>query len=132
MTWLDVLLKYWAHLSEEVQEKIREYYRCGAAARQHEGPLLSEQVQTLVQELQTEARKLGAGHRTGVRMSWFEFLSARWVVLPEDLHQQLKTYDQLERAARLQAHRSLLIKIQPLETALKQSARRYGWKGGAP
>jgi hypothetical protein len=129
---LDVLLKYWAHLSEEVQEKVREYYCRRAAARQHGGPLLSEQVQMLVQELQAEARKLGAGHGTGVRMSWFEFLSARWEVLPEDLHQQLKVYDQLEKAAKLQAHRSLLIKIQALETALKKSARQYGWKGEAP
>jgi hypothetical protein len=132
MTWLDVLLKYWAHLSEEVQEKVREYYRRRAAARRHEGPLLPEQVQTLKQELQTEARKLGAGHGTGVRMSWFEFLIARWEVLPEDIHQQLKVYDQLEKAAKLQAHRSLLIRIQALETVLKKSARQYGWKGEAP
>jgi hypothetical protein len=129
---LDVLLKYWAYLSEEVQEKVREYYRRRAAARQHEGPLLSEQVQTLMQELQSEARTLGARHGKGVRLSWFEFLIARWDMLPEDLHQQLKAYDQLERATKLQAHRSLLIKIQPLETALKKSARQYGWKGEAP
>jgi hypothetical protein len=132
MTWRDVLLKYWAHLSEDVQEKVREYYRRRGAARQHGGPLLSEQVQTLVQELQTEARTLGAGHGKGVHMSWFEFLIARWEMLPEDIHQQLKAYDQLERAARLQAHRSLIIKIQPLETALKKSARQYGWKEEAP
>jgi len=132
MTWLDVLLKYWAHLSEEVQEKVRQYYRRRAAARQHEGPLLSEQVQTLKQELQDEAHKLGAGHGKGVQMSWFEFLIARWEVLPEDIHQQLKVYDQLEKAAKLQAHRSLLLRIQALETALKESARQYGWKEEAP
>lgn len=131
MTWFDVLLKYWAHLSAEVQEKIRGYYHRRAAARRHGGPLLSEQVQTLEQELQTEARKLGAGQGKGVRMSWFEFLIARWDVLPEDIHQQLKAYDQLERAAKLQTHRSLVMEVQPLETALKKSARRYGWKGDA-
>jgi hypothetical protein len=131
MTWLDVLLKYWAHLSEEVQEKVHEYYRRRSAARRHDGPLLPEQVQTLVQELRTEARKLGVGDGKGVQMSWFDFLIARWEMLPEDLHQQLKAYDQLERAARVQVHRSLIIKIQPLETALKKVARLYGWKGEA-
>jgi len=125
MTWLDVLLKYWAHLSAELQEKVRGYYRRRAVARQHGGPLLSQMVQTRAQELQTEARKLGAAHRKGVRMSWFEFLIAHWGVLPEDLHQQLKAYDQLERAAKLQTHRSLIIQIQPLEAALKKSARQY-------
>ena len=45
--------------------------------------------------------------------------------------QQLKAYDQLERAAKLQTHRSLVIEIQPLETALKKVAHKYGWKGGA-
>ena len=64
-------------------------------------------------------------------MSWFEFLIARWDVLPEDIHQQLKAYDQLERAAKLQTHRSLVMEVQPLEAALKKSARRYGWKGDA-
>jgi hypothetical protein len=128
---LDVLLKYWAHLSEEVQEKVREYYRRRAAARQHGGPLLSEQVQTLVQQLQTEARKLGSGHGKGVHMSWFDFLIARWEVLPEDIHQQLKAYDHLERDAKLQTHRSLVMDVQSLETALKKSARQYGWKGDA-
>jgi hypothetical protein len=122
MTWRDVLLKYWAHLSAEVQEKVREYYRRRAAARQHGGPLL-QQVQTLAQASQNETRTLGAGHGKGVRMSWFDFLIARWEMLPEDIHQQLKAYDQLEGAARLQAHRSLIIKIEPLETALKKSAR---------
>jgi len=131
MTWLDVLLKYWAHLSAEVQEKVREYYRRRAAARQHGGPLLSEIVQTLEQELQTEARKLGSGHGKGVRMSWFDFLIARWEVLPEDVHQQLKAYDHLERATKLQTHRSLVIEVQSLETALKKSACQYGWKGEA-
>ena len=65
-------------------------------------------------------------------MSWFEFLITRWEMLPEDIHQQLKAYDQMERAAGLQAHRSLIIEIQPLEAALKKSARQYGWKGEAP
>jgi hypothetical protein len=132
MTWRDVPLKYWAHLSEEVQEKMREYYHRRAAARQHEGPLLSAQVQTLAHELQAEARKLGAGHGKRVQMSWFDFLIARWEILPADLHQQLKAYDQLQRAARLQTHRSLLMTIQPLETALRQVARQYGWKEEAP
>lgn len=131
MTWFDVLLKYWAHLSAEVQEKIRGYYPRRAAARRHGGPLLSEQVQTREQELQTEVRKLGAGQGKGIRMSWFDFLIAHWDVLPEDIHQQLKAYDQLERAAKLQTHRSLVMEVQPLEAALKKSARRYGWKGDA-
>ena len=132
MTWRDVLLKYWIHLSEEVQEKVREYYLRRAAARQHGGPLLSEQEQTRAHELQTEARKLGAEHGKGARMSWFEFLIACWEILPEDVRQQLKAYDQLEKAAQLQAHRSLIIKIQPLKTTLKRMARQYGWKGEAP
>ncbi len=25
MSWLDVLLKYWSHLSAEVQEKVKRY-----------------------------------------------------------------------------------------------------------
>jgi hypothetical protein len=44
---------------------------------------------------------------------------------------RLKAYDQLERAAKLQTHRSLVIEIQPLETALKKAAPKYGWKGDA-
>jgi len=131
MTWLDVLLKHWSHLSAEVQEKVRGYYHRRTTARRHGGPLLPQMVQTLEQELQTEARKLGAGQGKGVRMSWFEFLIARWDVLPEDIHQQLKAYDQLERAAKLQTHRSLVMEGQSLETALKKSARQYEWKGDA-
>lgn len=131
MTWLDVLLKHWSHLSAEVQEKVLGYYHRRAAARRHGGPLLSQMVQTLESELQTEARKLGTGPGKGVRMPWFDFLIAHWSVLPEDIHQQLKAYDQLERAAKLQTHRSLVIEIQPLETALKKVAHKYGWKGGA-
>ncbi|MEW6298783.1 MAG: hypothetical protein AB1671_13710 [Thermodesulfobacteriota bacterium] len=61
--------------------------------------------------------------------SWFEFLIARWELLPDDLRQQMQAYNQLERTAEVQAHRSLIIKIKSLETALKTSARRYGWKG---
>jgi len=108
-----------------------DFERLSTVGFQLKRPLLSEIVQTLEQELQTEARKLGSGHGKGVRMSWFDFLIARWEVLPEDIHQQLKAYDHLERAAKLQTHRSLVMKLQPLETALKKSARQYGWKGEA-
>ena len=55
-------------------------------------------------------------------MSWFEFLIARWEVLPEDIHQQLKVYDQLEKAAKLQAHRSLLYK----DPSLRDRAQGVG------
>jgi hypothetical protein len=106
-----------------------EYDRRRATARQHGGPLLSEQVPTLVRALQTEARTPRAGQGKGVPKSWFEFLIARWELLPDDLRQQMQAYNQLERTAEVQAHRSLIIKIKSLETALKTSARRYGWKG---
>lgn len=59
MTWLDVLLKYWAHLSAEAQEKARQYYHLHTIAEQLGGQFLPERVQQLEQELQAEARKLG-------------------------------------------------------------------------
>jgi hypothetical protein len=59
MTWLDVLLKHWSHLSEELQEKVRQHYHLQAAAQQLGGRFLPEMVRTLEQELQAEARKLG-------------------------------------------------------------------------
>lgn len=59
MTWLDVLLKYWAHLSAAVQEKALQYYHLRTMAEQLGGQFLPEQVQQLEQELQAEARKLG-------------------------------------------------------------------------
>jgi hypothetical protein len=59
MTWLDVLLKYWSHLSAEVQEKARQYYHLRTVAEQLGGQFLPERVQQLEQELQAEACKLG-------------------------------------------------------------------------
>ena len=59
MTWFDVLLKYWSRLSEEVQEKVREYYHLHAAVQQQGGQFLPEMVRQLEHELQAEARKLG-------------------------------------------------------------------------
>ncbi len=59
MTWLDILLKHWERLSEEVQEKAREYYHLHAVAQQHGGQFLPEVVRKLEQELQAEAYKLG-------------------------------------------------------------------------
>lgn len=59
MMWFDVLLKYWARLSAETQEKVREYYHLGVMAQQLGGQFLPERVQQLERELQTEARKLG-------------------------------------------------------------------------
>ena len=59
MTWLDVLLKHWSRLSEEVQEKAREYYHLRTVAEQLGGQFLPERVQQLEQELQAEAHRLG-------------------------------------------------------------------------
>ena len=59
MTWSDVLMKHWVHLSEEVREKMREYYHLRAAAQQQTGRVLSEIAWKIEKELKTEARKRG-------------------------------------------------------------------------
>jgi hypothetical protein len=59
MIWLDVLLKYWAHLSAEMQEKACRYYHLRTVAEQIGGQFLPQRVQQLEHELQAEARKLG-------------------------------------------------------------------------
>jgi hypothetical protein len=59
MSWLDVLLKHWSQLSEEVQEKVRQHHHLEAMAQQLGGRFLPEMVRTLEQELHAEARKLG-------------------------------------------------------------------------
>ncbi len=60
---------------------------------------------------------------------WFHFLIAHWQVLPEDIRQQVKAYDVLQRAAQIQTSPSTLTEIQSLERELKQTARHYGWGG---
>lgn len=59
MSWFEVLLKHWSRLSEEVQEKVREYYHLRTVAQQLGGQFLPARVQQLEQELQAEAHKLG-------------------------------------------------------------------------
>lgn len=62
MTWFDVLLKHWSRLSEEVQEKVREYYHLRPVAEQLGGQFLPERVQQLEEELQAEpAHSVGRG-----------------------------------------------------------------------
>jgi len=57
--WLDVLLKYWSHLSAELQEKVRRYAHLHMMAEQLGGQFLPEPVRQLEHELQAEARRLG-------------------------------------------------------------------------
>jgi hypothetical protein len=59
MAWFDLLLKYWSHLSVEVQAKVQEYSHLRTAAQQLGGEFLPARVRQLEHELRAEARKLG-------------------------------------------------------------------------
>ena len=62
-------------------------------------------------------------------MTWFDVLLEHWSVLPADVQQKVREYQQLHTAAGQFGKRPLPERAWQIEQELQVEARKLGWRG---